>query len=155
MAGMAATAAAETPAASRHVAIVGATILDMTGRAPIRNGTGTRDGWPHCRRRSVEPRPDSAPSNRRARGGKTVMPGLWDMHAHFEQVEWGPIYLAAGVTTVRDVGNELEFIAAVRDAVASAQAWGRECCSPGSSTARGRAGSASPGRRHRKKAARG
>src|SRR5262249_10091835 len=32
--------------------------------------------------------------------GKTIVPGLWDMHAHFEQVEWGPIYLAAGVTTV-------------------------------------------------------
>src|ERR1700740_32729 len=40
------------------------------------------------------------------------------MHAHFEQVEWGPIYLAAGVTTVRDCGNEFEFITAVRDAIA-------------------------------------
>jgi imidazolonepropionase-like amidohydrolase len=50
-------------------------------------------------------------------GGKTLVPGLWDMHAHFEQVEWGAIYLAAGVTTVRDVGNELEFIAAVRNAI--------------------------------------
>jgi imidazolonepropionase-like amidohydrolase len=56
--------------------------------------------------------------------GKTVMPGLWDMHAHFEQVEWGPIYLASGITTVRDVGNELEFIAAVRDAVASGRGLG-------------------------------
>src|SRR5690242_20230672 len=45
------------------------------------------------------------------------MPGLWDMHAHYEQVEWGPIYLAAGVTTARDVGNEFEFIKAVRDAI--------------------------------------
>src|SRR5581483_11463620 len=35
----------------------------------------------------------------------------------FEQVEWGPIYLAAGATTVRDVGNEFEFITAVRDAI--------------------------------------
>ena len=49
--------------------------------------------------------------------GRYVIPGLWDMHAHYEQVEWGPIYLAAGVTTVRDVGNELDFIAAVRDAI--------------------------------------
>jgi imidazolonepropionase-like amidohydrolase len=39
------------------------------------------------------------------------------MHAHFEQVEWGAIYLAAGVTTARDVGNELEFIVAVRNAL--------------------------------------
>ena len=50
--------------------------------------------------------------------GKTILPGLWDMHAHFEQVEWGPIYLAAGVTTVRDCGNEFEFITSVRDAIA-------------------------------------
>jgi imidazolonepropionase-like amidohydrolase len=47
---------------------------------------------------------------------KFIVPGLWDMHAHYEQVEWGPIYLAAGVTTVRDVGNEFGFITAVRDA---------------------------------------
>src|SRR5664279_4286705 len=46
------------------------------------------------------------------------------MHAHYEQVEWGPIYLAAGVTTVRDVGNEFDFITAVRDAVNSGAALG-------------------------------
>jgi imidazolonepropionase-like amidohydrolase len=39
-------------------------------------------------------------------------------------VEWGPIYLAAGVTTVRDCGNELEFISAVRDAVAAGRGLG-------------------------------
>jgi imidazolonepropionase-like amidohydrolase len=37
------------------------------------------------------------------------------MHAHYEQVEWGPIYLAAGVTSVRDVGNEFEFIRTLHD----------------------------------------
>jgi imidazolonepropionase-like amidohydrolase len=56
--------------------------------------------------------------------GKTILPGLWDMHAHFEQVEWGPIYLAAGATTVRDCGNEFEFITAVRDALAQARGLG-------------------------------
>lgn len=50
-------------------------------------------------------------------GGKTLVPGLWDMHAHVEQVEWGPVYLAAGVTTVRDCGNDLDFIRAVRDTI--------------------------------------
>jgi imidazolonepropionase-like amidohydrolase len=49
--------------------------------------------------------------------GKTVLPGLWDMHAHFEQAEWGPAYLAAGVTTVRDVGNEFNYINAVKRAI--------------------------------------
>src|SRR5262249_36207356 len=56
--------------------------------------------------------------------GKTVLPGLWEMHAHFEQVEWGPIYLAAGVTTCRDVGNEFEFITSVRDAIQAGRGLG-------------------------------
>lgn len=47
--------------------------------------------------------------------GKFAIPGLWDMHAHYEQVEWGPIYLAAGVTSVRDVGNEFDFIRALHE----------------------------------------
>jgi imidazolonepropionase-like amidohydrolase len=49
--------------------------------------------------------------------GKTILPGLWDMHAHFEQAEWGPAYLAAGVTTVRDCGNEFEYIDAIQGAI--------------------------------------
>ncbi|HEY1870114.1 MAG TPA: amidohydrolase family protein, partial [Chitinophagaceae bacterium] len=49
--------------------------------------------------------------------GKTVLPGLFDMHAHFEQAEWGPAYLAAGVTTVRDCGNEFDYINAVKNAI--------------------------------------
>jgi len=49
--------------------------------------------------------------------GRTILPGLWDMHAHFEQAEWGPAYLAAGVTTVRDCGNEFEYINAIQGAI--------------------------------------
>lgn len=56
--------------------------------------------------------------------GKSVLPGLWEMHAHFEQVEWGPIYLATGVTTARDVGNEREFIVAARDAIVAGKGIG-------------------------------
>lgn len=49
--------------------------------------------------------------------GKTIVPGLWDMHAHFQQAEWGPSYLAAGVTTVRDCGNEFDYINAIKKAI--------------------------------------
>jgi imidazolonepropionase-like amidohydrolase len=49
--------------------------------------------------------------------GKSILPGLWDMHSHFEQAEWGPAYLAAGVTTVRDCGNEFEYINAIKSAI--------------------------------------
>ena len=50
--------------------------------------------------------------------GKTLIPGLWDMHAHSNQVQWAPAYLAGGVTTFRDNGNEIEFATAFRDAIA-------------------------------------
>ena len=56
--------------------------------------------------------------------GKTILPGLWDMHAHFEQAEWGPAYLAAGVTTVRDCGNEFNYINAVKRAIDDGQGVG-------------------------------
>lgn len=56
--------------------------------------------------------------------GKVLIPGLWDMHAHANQVQWAPAYLAGGVTTIRDNGNEVEFATAFRDAIASKAALG-------------------------------
>jgi imidazolonepropionase-like amidohydrolase len=56
--------------------------------------------------------------------GKTLMPGLWDMHAHSNQVQWAPAYLAGGVTTIRDNGNEVEFATSFRDAIAKNGALG-------------------------------
>ena len=100
------------------LAIVGATLIDGTGAAPVADATVViRKG------RIVAAGPRSKVRIPRHANvvdahGQTILPGLWDMHAHFEQVEWGPIYLAAGVTTVRDCGNEFEFITAVRDAIA-------------------------------------
>lgn len=39
--------------------------------------------------------------------GRTVIPGLWDMHAHVGGND-GLLNLAAGVTTVRDLANDVE-----------------------------------------------
>ena len=105
-------------------AFVGATVIDGTGKPPIPNATlVTSDG------KIIAVGPSSkvkvpADAQRINVSGKYIIPGLWDMHAHYEQVEWGPIYLAAGVTTVRDVGNEYDFITQVRDAVNSGKALG-------------------------------
>lgn len=38
--------------------------------------------------------------------GMTVMPGLWDMHVHFAADLDGILHMAAGVTHVRDMGND-------------------------------------------------
>jgi imidazolonepropionase-like amidohydrolase len=105
-------------------AFVGGTVINTTGKPSIANATVvTRDG------KIVAVGPSKKiklprDAQRIDVTGKFIIPGLWDMHAHYEQVEWGPIYLAAGVTTVRDVGNEFEFITAVRDAVNSGKALG-------------------------------
>ena len=74
--------------------------------------------------------------------GKTLTAGLWDMHAHANQVEFSPAYLAAGVTTIRDLGNEIEFATAFRDAVNSGKAMGPEILLAGMTDGAGAAGNA-------------
>ena len=109
---------------SGPVAYIGGRLVDGTGAPPVDDAVVVVDGdrivAAGPRARVTVP----AGARRVDIGGKTLLPGLWDMHAHFEQVEWGPLYLAAGVTTVRDCGNELDFIASVRDAVAAGKGVG-------------------------------
>jgi imidazolonepropionase-like amidohydrolase len=106
-----------SPQMKTALVITGATLIDGNGGTPVPDSVVVIEG---DRISAVGPR-DAFPIPRRARiidaRGKFLLPGFWDMHAHFEQVEWGPTYLAAGVTTVRDVGNEFEFITAVRDSL--------------------------------------
>jgi imidazolonepropionase-like amidohydrolase len=104
-------------ASADTIAIVGGTLIDGNGGAPVPDTAIVVRGE---RIVAVGREPEVTIPRAAYRvdaRGKTVLPGLWDVHAHFEQVEWGPIYLAAGVTTVRDCGNEFEFITAVRDAI--------------------------------------
>jgi cytosine/adenosine deaminase-related metal-dependent hydrolase len=42
--------------------------------------------------------------------GKMLLPGLWDMHVHLGDWADGVLHLAAGVTTVRDMGNDVEHL---------------------------------------------
>ena len=106
------------------IALVGGTLIDGTGSLPLADSTVViKNG------RIVSAGPMSQVKIPKHAvtvdvHGKFILPGLWDMHAHFEQVEWGPVYLAAGVTTARDCGNEFEFITAVRGAIADGRGLG-------------------------------
>jgi hypothetical protein len=97
-------------APAQKLAIVGATLEDSPGAAPIKDSVILiEDGVIVASGPTGQVTiPKDATILNAA--GKYAVPGLWDMHAHYEQVEWGPIYLAAGVTSVRDVGNEFDFI---------------------------------------------
>jgi imidazolonepropionase-like amidohydrolase len=98
-------------------ALVGATVNVGTDRAPIPDATVIiRAG----RIAAVGPAsatpvpPDAAVVDAT---GLFIIPGLWDMHAHAGQSDWAPAYLAAGVTTIRDMGGEFEFLTAFRTAI--------------------------------------
>jgi imidazolonepropionase-like amidohydrolase len=102
-------------APARQLAIVGATLEDSTGAPAVKDSVILiQDGVIVAAgpRSSVKIPKGTATLDA---AGKFAIPGLWDMHAHYEQVEWGPIYLAAGVTSVRDCGNEFDFIKTVHD----------------------------------------
>ena len=105
-------------------AFVGATVIDGTGKPPIPNATVVTSNGKIVAIGPSDQVKVPGDAQRIDVTGKYIIPGLWDMHAHYEQVEWGPIYLAAGVTTVRDVGNEYDFITQVRNAVNSGKALG-------------------------------
>ncbi len=112
------------PEEAGPVAFVGGTLIDATGAPAVADAVVVVENG----RIAAAGAKGSVAIPARARridvSGKTILPGLWDMHAHFEQVEWGPVYLAAGVTTVRDCGNELDFIRSVRDAIESGKGLG-------------------------------
>jgi imidazolonepropionase-like amidohydrolase len=107
------------PLAQGTFALAGARLIDGSGRPPIDNAVIiVRDG------RIVSAGPQSP--NEMLYGdrvldvsGATIIPGLWDMHAHAAQIEWLPAYLAAGVTTIRDMGGEQPYLTAMRAAVAA------------------------------------
>jgi imidazolonepropionase-like amidohydrolase len=105
-----------SPKSTAPLALVGGTLIDVTGKAATPNAVVLIDG---DRIVAAGPRattkiPDGAKIVDVT--GKFLLPGLWDMHAHLYQSEFGPTYLAAGITTVRDVGNDMEFGTALRDA---------------------------------------
>ncbi len=115
---------AAPPVAAGRFALVNARVIQGTNAAPIENGTIIiRDG----RIVAVGPSattPVPTGVRRLDAKGATVIPGLWDMHAHASQVDWAPVYLASGVTTIRDLGGDNAMLVAIRDAVRSGQALG-------------------------------
>jgi imidazolonepropionase-like amidohydrolase len=117
MADLAAMADSVPPVVQGRFALTGAILIDGTGAPPVPDASIlVRDGS------IIAAGPRAAvdiPNGIRTFDveGRTVVPGLWDMHGHFGQIEFAPALLAAGVTTGRDMGGELEFITAFRDAL--------------------------------------
>ena len=107
------------PAVTSSVVVVeGATLIDGTGAPPtpgttlvIEDGRILRIG-----KRGEVPIPDGAQVIQA--DGKYVIPGLIDAHVHYNAPFLHRLYLAHGVTTVRDVGTSLERILTLREEIA-------------------------------------
>jgi imidazolonepropionase-like amidohydrolase len=121
---MGASAVARKTALTPLLAVVGGTVVDVVRGRSTPNAVVLLQGDKVLKvgPAAAVPIPKGARVIRAE--GKTVLPGLWDMHAHFQQAEWGPAYLAAGVTTVRDCGNEFAYINAMQRAIDSGQGVG-------------------------------
>jgi imidazolonepropionase-like amidohydrolase len=117
MADLAALERVARPEKTGAFAITGATLVDGTDHAPVPDAVViVRD----ARIAAAGPRSQVTIPRGMAvveAAGQTLLPGLWEMHTHLSGVEFGPAYLAAGVTTARDCGGEFEFLVAERDAV--------------------------------------
>src|SRR2546422_2724620 len=93
--------------------ISGGTLIDGTGREPVRDAVIVIQGSKIVTvpMAGAEPAPPDA--QRIDAHGKWIIPGLIDMHVHY--YEWmGQPFLRHGVTTVRDVDNNLDRILDLR-----------------------------------------
>jgi len=97
------------------IVIQGARLIDGNGGRPLDDATIVIEGNRFSRLSSGNP---AYPRDARVidARGKTVIPGLIDNHVHYRDL-LGELFIAHGVTTVRDLGNPLEWILAQREAV--------------------------------------
>jgi imidazolonepropionase-like amidohydrolase len=105
--------------AEGQLALVGATLIDATGKPPVPNATVIVENGRIYAAGPGASTPVPAGARRIDVAGKTIIPGLWDNHAHLHQIEWIPTYFAAGVTSVRDMGSEWPLLVAMRNAIRS------------------------------------
>ncbi|HUP43626.1 MAG TPA: hypothetical protein VM599_10500, partial [Thermoanaerobaculia bacterium] len=105
------------------LALVGAAVFDprtgetLAGRTVVIEGDRIAAVGPD----GEVPVPEGA--TRIDAAGKTLLPGLWDMHAHLSEVD-GALNLAAGVTSVRDLANDVEQVTGLRAAWDAGEALG-------------------------------
>jgi hypothetical protein len=118
---------AQPPASTAALAITHVNVIDATGAPPQADMTViVRD------KRIVAVGPSDAvhpPADARivAARGKFLIPGLWDMHVHEVFGDWLPrdekvvlpLFVANGITGVRDMGGDLEVLTVWRAQIAA------------------------------------
>ena len=103
--------------------ISGGTLIDGRGGAPLRDAVIVIAG---NRIQAVGPRSAvQAPAGATLidAAGKFVVPGLFDTHVHY--YHWAAeLMLHYGITSIMDLGNELEWILAMKEGTAKGKVFG-------------------------------
>jgi len=107
----------QSSAAPSIIVIEGGTLIDGTGASAL---SGTRILIEDGRIQEIGQRGDlSIPAGARVieAAGKYIIPGLIDSHVHYDMPWLHRLYLANGVTTVRDLGTSIERIVTLRQEI--------------------------------------
>ena len=129
---------ADTPVAFTHI-----TVIDATGSPPQTDMTVVVSAGRITALGKVTD--TSVPQSARVvdASGKFVIPGLWDMHVHTLQSMSGggksfdvyeaffPLFVANGVTGVRDMNGDLDLLARVRQKVSGGEILGPQVLAAG------------------------
>ncbi|MET0267964.1 MAG: amidohydrolase family protein [Duganella sp.] len=108
------------------LALTGATVIDVAGGRAVQGKTIVLQGNSILAVIDDRDLPRYAPRQTLRLPGKYLMPGLWDTHVHFgggpalidENKNLLPLYLAYGITTVRDCSGDLpDTVLAWRDQI--------------------------------------
>lgn len=103
----------------KYIVLKGGTLIDGSGNSPIENSLiileqGKIISISHPGETKV-PFPAKIINVK----GKYIIPGLIDMHVHCVDESFLPLFLINGVTAIRDVGNDTDFIITLREEVNS------------------------------------
>lgn len=106
--------------ANPHAVVIdGGTLIDGTGKAPV---PGVAILVERGRIRQIGKQGElKAPAGAQVLDarGKFIIPGLIDSHVHYNSPWLHKLYLAKGVTSVRDLGNPMDRIVTLRDEIAA------------------------------------
>jgi imidazolonepropionase-like amidohydrolase len=107
------------PNASDAIALVGATVINLDGRAPIANATVLISGRRIANVGTAGETRVPEGATRIDLSGAYIIPGLWDMHTHLSKTRASAlsVLLAYGVTSVRDMGGEMDELLRWRDEI--------------------------------------
>ena len=107
----------QSSAAPSVIVIEGGTLIDGTGASAL---SGTRILIEDGRIQEIgQPEDLSIPAGARVieAAGKYIIPGLIDSHVHYDMPWLHRLYLANGVTTVRDLGGSIERLVTLREEI--------------------------------------